>query len=60
MHIAHDFIATKTCHSQGFLVVFGQVQVWDWKSAGQAWFGMVCGAGWAAKFLKLLQVQGGF
>ena len=35
MHISHDFIATKTCPSYEFLVVFGQVRVWDRKSAGQ-------------------------
>jgi len=33
MHISHDFIATKTCPSDEFLVVFGQVRVWDRKSA---------------------------
>jgi len=33
MHIYHDFIATKTCPSYEFLVVFGQVWVWDRKSA---------------------------
>jgi len=35
MHISHDFIATKTCPSYAFLVVFGQVRVWDRKSAGR-------------------------
>jgi len=50
MHISHDFIATKTCCSYEFLVVFGQVWVWDRKSAGRA----------RAKFLKLLRVRGGF
>jgi len=50
MHISHDFIATKTSPSYGFLVGFGQVRV-----------GMVCGAGAGrAKFLKLLRVRGGF
>jgi len=34
MHISHDFIATKTYPSYKLLVVFGQVQVWNWKSAG--------------------------
>jgi len=49
MHISHDFIATKTCPSYEFLVVFGQVRVWNRKSAG-----------WErAKFLKLLRVPGG-
>jgi len=43
MHISHDFIATKICPELEFLVVFGQVRVWDRKSAG--WVGMVCGAG---------------
>jgi len=32
---SHDFIATKTCPSYEFLVVFGQVCVWDRKSAGR-------------------------
>jgi len=45
MHISHDFIATKTCPSYEFLVVFRQVQVWDRRSAGQVRVGMVCGAG---------------
>jgi len=45
MHIFHDFIATKTCPSYEFLAVFGQVRVWDWKSAVRARVGMVCGAG---------------
>jgi len=35
MHISHDFIATKTCPCNEFLVVFGQMRVWDWKSAGR-------------------------
>jgi len=43
MRISHDFIATKSCPSYDFLVVFGQVRVWDRKSAGRA--GMVCGVG---------------
>ena len=70
MHISHDFIATKTCPSYEFLVAFGQVRVWDRKSAGRARIGMVCGAGagwkWAgagrvrAKFLKFLRVRGEF
>jgi len=27
MHTSHDFIATKTCPSYEFLVVFGQLRV---------------------------------
>ena len=38
------FIATNTCPSYEFSV-FGQVRVWDQKSAGRARVGMVCGAG---------------
>jgi len=38
MHISHDFIETRRCSSYEFLVVFGQVQVWDRKSAG--WDGL--------------------
>jgi len=34
MHISHDFIATKTCPSYEFVVVFGQVRVWNRKSTG--------------------------
>jgi len=45
MHISHDFIATKTCSSYEFLVVFVQVRVWDRKSAVRARVGMVCGGG---------------
>ena len=45
MHISHDFIATKTCPSYEFLVIFRQVWVWDWKSAGREQVGMVCGVG---------------
>jgi len=45
MHISHDFVATKTGPSYTFLVVFGQVRVWDRKSEGRALVGMVCGAG---------------
>jgi len=45
MHISHDFIATKTCPSYEFLVVFGQVRVWDRKSVGQAQVGIACGVG---------------
>jgi len=66
MHISHDFIATKTCPSCEFLVVCGQLRVWDRKSAGRARVRIVCGAGagWKcggagrerAKFLKLLRV----
>jgi len=51
MHISHNFIATKTCPSYEFLVVFGQVRVWDRKSGGRARVGMVCGAG-AAKIFQ--------
>jgi len=43
MHISHDFIATKTCPSYEFLVVFGQVRVWDRKSAGRVRVGSVRG-----------------
>jgi len=48
----------KTCPSYEFLVVFGQVRVWDWKSAGA---GLKCtGAGRErARFLKLMRVRGG-
>jgi len=68
MHISHDVIATKICPSYEFLAVFGQVRVWDRKSAGRARVVMVCGAGagWKcagrerAKYLKLLRVWGGF
>jgi len=61
MHISHDFIATKTCPSYEFLVVFEKVRVWDRKSS--AWGGR--GLGWSAgrvraKFLKLLRVQDRF
>ena len=35
MHISKDFIATKTRPSYEFLVVFGQVRVWDRKSVGR-------------------------
>jgi len=45
MHISHDFIATKTCPSYEFLVVYGQVRVWDRKS-----FSNSCGAGADTKF----------
>jgi len=45
MHISHDFIATKTCPSYEFLAVFGQVRVWDRKSAVRARVGILCGAG---------------
>jgi len=47
MHISNDFIATKTCPSyEFFLVVFGQVWVWDWKSAGRGRRGLGWSAGW--------------
>jgi len=46
MRISHDFTAIKTCPSCEFLVVFGQVRVWDQKvRGGRARVGMVCGAG---------------
>jgi len=45
MYSSHDFIATKTCPSFEFLVVFGQVLVWDRKIAWWARVGMVCRAG---------------
>jgi len=59
MHISHNFVATKTCPSYEFLVVFGQVRIWDWKC------GVKRGLRWSAgqvraKFLKLMQVRGGF
>ena len=70
MYISHDFIATKTYPSCEFLVVFGQVRVWDRKSAGRERVGVVCGAGARKKcagagrerpkFFKLLRVRGGF
>jgi len=41
MHTSHDFVATKTCPSYEFLVIFGQLRVWDWKSAVR--FGSVPG-----------------
>jgi len=34
MHISHGFIAAKTFPSYEVLVVFGQVRVWERKSAG--------------------------
>ena len=49
MHISRDFIATKTYPSYEFLVVFGEVPVWDQKSAGRAGAGcdgLRAGAGW--------------
>jgi len=36
--------------SYEFLEVFGQVRIWDRKSAGRARVGMVCGAGADTKF----------
>jgi len=61
MHMSHDFIA-KSCPSYEFFVVFGQVRVWERKSAG--WGGR--GLGWSvgrvrrvrATFLKLLRMRG--
>jgi len=35
VHISHDFFATKTCPNYEFSVIFGQVRVWDRKSAGR-------------------------
>jgi len=54
MHISHDFIATKTCPSYEFLVVFGQVRVWDRKSPGGR------GLGWSAGCVRVgsMQVRG--
>jgi len=63
MHISHDFIATKTCSSYEFLVVFGQVRVWDRKTAGRSGRGLGWSAGRVrAKFFELLRVRvrGGF
>jgi len=40
----------KLAHNYEFLVVFGQVRVWDRKSAGRV----------RPKFLKLLRVRGRF
>jgi len=46
MHASHDFIATKTCPSYEFSVVFGQLRVWDRKSAGRGGLEVRgCGAG---------------
>jgi len=45
------FYCNKTYPSYEFLVVFGQVRVWDRKSAGRVRVGMVCGGVW---------VQGGW
>jgi len=60
MHISHDFIATKTCPSYEFLVVFGQVRVWDRKSAGRGGCELeVCGAG-AGKISQIPAVRGEF
>jgi len=39
------FRCKKSCPSYEFLVVFGQVLVWDRKSARRARFGMACGGG---------------
>ena len=57
MHISHDFIATKTCPSYEFLVVFGQVRVWDRKSAGRGGRGL----GWSAGRVRVrsVRVRGG-
>jgi len=65
MRTFHDFIATKTCPSCEFLVVFGQLRLQDRKSAVRV--GMVCGAG-AGKIYQIpagagrvyiLRVRGG-
>jgi len=45
MHISRDFIATKTYPSYEFLVVFGEVPVWDQKSAGRGGRGLWWSAG---------------
>jgi len=55
MHISHDFIATKTCLSYKFLVVFGEVRVSDRKSAKWGRVGMV--AGWVR--VRSARVRGG-
>ena len=70
MDTSHDFIATKTCPSCAFFVVFGQLRVQDRKSAVRVRVGMVCwaGVGWKCagaglervRFLKFLRVRGGF
>jgi len=43
----------RTCPSYEFLVVFGQVWVWDRKSAGRARVEMVCGT------VRVRRVRGG-
>jgi len=66
MHICYDCIATKTCPSYEFLVVFGQARVWDRKSAGRGGRRLEWSAGWVqvrsvqvqAKFLQFLRVRG--
>jgi len=45
MHISHNFISTKTCPSYAFLLVFGQVRVWDWKMQGGRGLGWSAGRG---------------
>jgi len=45
MQISHDFIATKTCSSYEYSVVFWQLRVWDRNIAWRALVWMVCGAG---------------
>jgi len=55
--LLNDFIATKSCPSYEFLVVFGQVRVCDRKSAGRVQIGLVCGAGWVQ--VKSVQARGG-
>jgi len=45
MHTFHDFIATKSCPCCTFVVVYGQLRVYDRKSAGRMRVGLFCGAG---------------
>jgi len=56
------FYCNKTGPGYEFLVVFGQMRVWDWKSAGWDFLqrGVGAGAGCVGKFLKLLWVRDGF
>jgi len=55
MHISHDFIAIKTFPRYEFLVVFGQLQVWDRKSAGRGRQGL----GWSVGRVRIRSVRGG-
>jgi len=46
MHVSHNFIATKTCLSYEFLVVFGRCRFETEKvrvGAGAGWDGLQCG-----------------